>query len=87
MNWCWPKWGWIIPPYAIFFKTSCDKHDDYYEKWGDSFDRWIADIYLLKFMWGDCNLKPMYIRPYYYAWCWIYYIAVRVWGYKYFNYR
>jgi len=87
VNWCGGKWSWFKPPYHIFFNTSCNKHDELYNEWWDSFDRWIADIYLLKFMLQDCLLIENKLRKVYYSiWCFIYYVAVRLFGKKYFNF-
>ena len=86
INWCWWE-GWIIkPPLHIFFETSCNKHDELYNKGWDWFDRWIADIYLLKYMWQDCNRLPRYKITYYHIWCFIYYVSVRIVWFKYFKY-
>ena len=65
-NWCWWKGSWFKPPYATFFHTSCDKHDNLYDKWGNKIDRKIADVYLLEYMKQDIiNLQPFYKIPYY----------------------
>ena len=61
------------------------KHDELYNKWWDYFDRRIADIYLLKFMWQDClRIRSNFKRFYYFLRCLIYYIAVRLFWKKYF---
>lgn len=86
-NWCWWEWSWFKPPKAIFFKTSCDKHDEKYEKGGNKIDRKIADIYLLEYMKLDIKRVCIIRRPYFYLWAYIYYIWVRIWGDKYFNYK
>ncbi len=86
-EWCWGKGSRIKPPYAMFFKTSCDKHDKYYEKGWDWFDRFIADLYLLKFMIYDCFKQPFYKIGYYLCWCLIYHLAVRIFWRKFFNYN
>lgn len=87
MNWCWWEGSWFKPPYAIFFETSCNIHDKNYEIWGTEKDRKKADKWLLKYMMKDVSYLEAYRRPYYYMWCYIYYIGVRIWGRKYFNYK
>lgn len=88
VNWCWPKWWCIKPPYSIFFKSSCDIHDLSYYIWWNKCDRKKADLWFLKVMIEDCNKNTCFFKKNYYkVWCYVYYIAVRVFGWKYFNYK
>lgn len=87
MNWCWGEWSWFKPPYAIFFKTSCNKHDKKYEKLWDWFDRLIADLYLLKFMIQDSFRIIWYKIPYFITWSILYFIWIRLWGWRFFKYK
>jgi len=87
-NWCWGKWSWFKPPYSVMFKTSCNKHDEYYDKWGNAIDRKIADVYLLEYIKLDIRENKCIIQIiYFYIWAYIYYIWVRLWWGKYFNYK
>lgn len=87
MNWCWWEWWFFKPPYAIFFDTSCNKHDDKYDELWDWFDRLIADLYLLKFMIQDSFRVSCYKIPYFVTWSILYFIWVRLWGWRFFNYK
>jgi len=92
-NWCWPQkaikilWREIKPPHRIFFKASCDKHDELYWKGGKEIDREMADRLFLYYMVEDVKRLPIYKRPYYYIWAKIYYFAVRLGGKSSFNYK
>lgn len=86
-NWCGGKWSWFVPPYAVMFKASCDKHDELYNEGGNEIDRKIADVYLLEYMKLDVKQLCIFKRLWYYPWAYLYYIAVRLFGSKYFNYQ
>jgi len=87
-NWCWGEGSKFKPPYHIFFHTSCDKHDDLYEKGWNKIDRYIADVYLLEYMKADIyNLQPIYKWPFFLIWAYLYFIGVRIGGKKYFNFK
>jgi len=91
-NWCGGKGSTFTPPYSIFFKTSCNKHDELYNKGWDKIDRYIYDIYLLEYMKQDINdkytsIKDIYKVIYYYIMAYIYYLAVRFYGKQYFNFK
>ena len=87
-NWCWGEGSRFKPPYAIFFHTSCDKHDELYEKGWNEIDRKIADIYLLEYMKADIiHLQPLHKTIYFLVWAYLYYIWVRLGGKKYFKYK
>ena len=87
INWCWPK-GWFIkPPYAIFFKASCDFHDLSYYNWWTEEDRLRADKWFLRNMMIDCEKERWLRRYYFFIWTYVYYFAVRLFWKKYFNYK
>jgi len=77
-NWCGAKGGGLVPPYHIFFEASCNIHDYSYHYWINEADRKKADLWLLKYMCSDVRRLPIYKRPYYYVWCIIYYITLRL---------
>lgn len=85
-NGCGGKWSSFKPPYHIMFEACCNIHDEYYHKGGNEIDRKIADVYLLEYMKLDISHLPIYKRPYFYVWAYLYYFAVRIYGKKYFNY-
>lgn len=81
--------GWIKPPYRIFFEASCDIHDVNYWIGVTKQDRKKADKGFLKYMKKDCKLffKWYNVKRYYYLlWARLYYIGVRIGGGKSFNY-
>ncbi len=86
-NWCWWCWSWFKPPHAIFFEASCNIHDQNYENWVNEKDRKKADKWLFKYMKRDIKRLAWYKQPRYYIWCILYYVAVRLFGWKYFNYK
>lgn len=86
-NWCWGKGSWLKPPYSIFFHTSCNKHDELYEEWWDWFDRYIADKTFLILCLKDAYYFGGIYAPYYMVWSYVYYLGVRIWGWRYFNYK
>lgn len=76
------------PPYHLFFKASCDKHDACYNKGGTELDRWLCDVNFYNAMRYDVkrSCKVWYVRQYYLLWCKIYFLAVRLFGKKSFNF-
>ena len=52
---CGAKGSIIVPPYAVFFKASCDLHDESYYIGGTEDDRITADIGFFKAMLKDCE--------------------------------
>ena len=85
-NWCGTKGGRFKPPYHIFFEASCNIHDYSYKYWDNEKDRKKADLWLLKYMCKDVRRLPKYRRPYYYMWCIIYYVALRIfWEHSFFK--
>lgn len=89
INGCGGKGSHFRPPYHLFFKASCDKHDEGYFIGGTKLDRWYADQRFYLAMRYDVKrkVKSYFLRQYYLIWCKIYYFAVRCFGAKYFNFR
>lgn len=88
INGCGGKWSFIKPPYSSFFIASCEIHDyNYFKGWNEE-DRKYADKWFLKYMLIDINMyKDWYKRVYFILWAYMYYIAVRIFWKKYFNYN
>ena len=87
---CGGFWKWFKPPHHNFFRVQCNIHDTMYDNGGTSKDRHIADIILLYNMKDWINVyfekrKPI-SRLWYLMLCYIYYLAVRIFGSKQFNY-
>lgn len=89
INGCGGKGSRFRPPYHLFFKASCDKHDEGYFIGGTSLDRWYADQRFYLAMRYDVKrkIKNYFLRQYYLIWCKIYYFAVRCFGAKHFSFR
>lgn len=85
-NGCGGKGSWIKPPHSIFFKACCDRHDYGYWKGLTDNDRLKCDRTFYSAMLDDCNKLSWYEYLRYRPWCWLYYIAVRLKGKKYFNF-
>lgn len=87
-NGCGPK-SKFIPVPDFIFTASCDIHDINYIIGGDKTDRKKADKGFYKYMKQDIkNSKKCLIKQYYYhCWAYIYYLAVRMFGGKFFNCR
>lgn len=81
--------GGIKPPYHLFFKASCHKHDELYQKGGTRFDRWLSDVVFYNLMRYDVKRAGFswIKRQYFLIWCKIYFLSVRIRGAKYFNYK
>ena len=83
-------WKWLKPPHYNFFKTQCNIHDISYGTGGQEIDRHIADV-KLKYNMKDWvksyfkNRKPI-SRYWYLFLCNCYYLAVRYFGKKSFNF-
>lgn len=80
--------GGIEPPYAVFFRASCEKHDRGYIKGGDELDRWYCDVRFLNAMRYDVKRyyrRRFFPRLYFLAWCYLYFWAVRLFGRQHFN--
>lgn len=85
-NGCGGKGGLVKPPHRIFFQASCDHHDYGYWKGCTEADRKNADQMLYKMMKKDVATLPWYNKIRYRPWCWLYYVAVRGIGRKFFYY-
>lgn len=86
-NNCGPRKGWFDVPDWIF-SASCEKHDEYYIKGGDDFDRFMADLWFLHHMMIDAYTqlpKPRRMKGYITAF--LYFWGVRIGGKKHFNYH
>lgn len=87
-NGCGGKGSKIKPPYRAFFEASCNKHDMGYNKGSNDADRFECDAKFLVMMLKDTyRLKGWFKRVYYQIWAFIYFIAVRLFGKKYFKYK
>ena len=86
-NGCGGKGSFIKPPHKAFFEASCNHHDYGYYKGGTEADRKRCDDKFYEAMKRDCSTLPWYQYIRYRPWCWIYYLAVRQFGKKYFNYH
>jgi len=87
-NGCGGKGSKIVPPYATMFKANCDHHDYGYYKGGNWLDRLKCDYKfgaaLLKDSWHGWKVhKTLYFS----AWSGLYLAGVRLFGWKFFNYR
>ena len=87
---CGGFWKWFKPPHYKFFINPCTQHDVSYNAGGKSIDRHIADINLRYNMRDLVNLhfenrKPI-SRYWYLFLCNCYYIGVRIFGKKSFNF-
>ena len=85
-NGCGGKGGWIKPPHRIFFKASCNHHDYGYFKGCNRQHRKRADKKLYDAMMEDCRTLPEDQEIMYKPWCLLYYLAVRIMGWKFFYY-
>lgn len=80
--------GWFKPPYHLFFKASCVKHDEGYYSGGDETERWYCDNrFWLAMRYDVRRAKRGLKRQYFYFWCWLYYVTVRLLGRPQFNYK
>ena len=86
INGCGGKGGKIKPPHKLFFQASCNKHDFSYWKGCTENDRMKADQGLYRAMVMDCQSLPWYQYMRYRPWCWLYYVAIRQFGKKFFYY-
>ena len=84
---CGGKGSIILPPYAMFFKSSCALHDESYGIGGNEEDRIKADVGFLRAMLQDCErINNSITKKYYIFWAHLYFVAVRLYGAKYFKY-
>lgn len=88
-NGCGGKGGIVKPPYAAMFKTSCNHHDYGYFKGCTRLDRLKNDLnlfwFLLKDSWSFGFKKPHKVI-YFSIWAALYFIGVRLVGWKFFYY-
>lgn len=79
----------IRPPYAEKYDTACEVHDAAYDAGGTKEDRLAADKWLFRQM---CKLNLTNCTSVA-AICWyngialLYYVSVRMFGWKYFNFQ
>ena len=85
VNGCGGK-GSGIPVPNFIFKASCNKHDFYYWRGKTEEDRKTADLAFLSFMLDDANEFSFFKRRRYRSWAYVYYLSVRIFGKKFFNY-
>lgn len=85
-NGCGGKGGIVTPPHAVFFETSCNHHDYGYWKGCTETDRVRADRGLYTAMKLDCSRLTWYRWLRYRPWCWLYYLAIRAVGGRFFYY-
>lgn len=79
------------PPYAKFFEGCCNAHDVAYDVGGDKQDRKQADIWLYQQMSlkaiGYANIFKPIKSTYLVLIALLYYVSVRSFGWRYFNYK
>lgn len=86
-NGCGPKGGFLKPPYAAFFKASCDHHDFNYWLGCTEKDRLKADTQFFECMKEDCDRQFKGIeKAYYKSWALTYFLFVRALGFSFFYY-
>lgn len=77
------------PPYARYFINCCNSHDAAYDIGGTEENRKHADVWLFWRMVGNINIR--YFSPFKATWLvlisLLYYISVRLFGRKFFNYK
>ncbi len=86
LNGCGGKGGFIKPPHKLFFKTSCNHHDFLYFRGCNEAHRLEADTLLYLHMMLDCVDLPWYQWIRYRPWCFLYFLAIRLLGKKFFYY-
>lgn len=85
-NGCGSKGGWFDPP-DYLFTASCCHHDFNYWLGGSEADRAKADRQFLVAMLIDASRAPWWARWWLRGAAWRYYLAVRWFGARHFNYR
>jgi len=78
--------GWIVKLPNFLFKASCNQHDFYYWRGCTELDRKLADTEFYGWMKADIEDTAWYLKPLYHIWAYAYYLAVRLFGSKYFSY-
>jgi len=101
MGFCGPESGLYLLGIQVnvpdfLFNASCEKHDELYTKGSKEIDRYVADLLFYHYMKIDCKyfaMKQKYLLykiilfVYYRFWAFIFYLAVRYGGNKYFAYK
>jgi len=87
INGCGAKGAWINVP-DFMFEASCNKHDIGYGIGGDEAKRFECDGKFLIMMLKDTmSLTGWFRRVYFQSWAFVYFIAVRIFGKKFYNYN
>jgi hypothetical protein len=87
-NGCGGKGSKIRPPYGKFFEASCNKHDIGYGVGGDEAKRFECDgKFFIMIIKDTFKIKGWFKRVYFQVWAFVYFISVRIFGKKYFNYK
>lgn len=87
VNGCGGKGSIIKPPLKKFFEASCNLHDVGYSIGGDESRRFECDAKFLVMMLKDTfKIKNYFNRVFHQFWAIIFFLAVRIFGKKYFNY-
>jgi len=84
-NGCGSKGGIIKVPNFLFL-ASCNKHDFYFWRGGDSLEFIMANVLFYWFMLKDAWSALWYKRLYYIFWATAYFIAVMIGGWRVFNF-
>jgi hypothetical protein len=85
-NGCGGKGSWIKVPNFIF-EASCNKHDIGYGLGGNEASRFECDGKFFIMMIKDTfKVKGWFKRFYYQLWAFVYFLAVRLKGNKFYNY-
>jgi len=92
LNGFWPRNSpflrWILKKLTPAFNEVCPNfHDFSYFRGTTEQDRKRADDWFLKYMLKDCQRLTWFTRAYYVCWAYIYHKAVRLFGWKFFNYK
>ncbi|MBF0205198.1 MAG: hypothetical protein HQK67_13075 [Desulfamplus sp.] len=87
-NGCGGKGGVVKPPHKLFFESSCAMHDVSYSQGGCEEDRIEADVGFFRAMLKDCEkVSGVLSKRRYVIWAHLYFMGVRTFGWRYFNYR
>lgn len=71
----------VRPPFFDKFQTCCELHDAMYNEGGDGMARFRADKRLIVDMVNRSTGTWLML------WCFVYYVAVRMFGWLFFNYK
>ncbi len=66
-----------------------EKHDEYYDKWGNELQRLVADLFFLTYMLDDINKyqNKWYKKLFFVSWALLYFILVRLFWFLFFIYK